>query len=341
MGLQKGQSGYAFRWLMPVFSLIGSLMVFANAIFVSIIGSGAKLTSELMDFDLIDLVSLIAEAEIKKVVTILNVYTAVVWICAISLLAVAILGFAMNKKFSYILGTVLGALVSIFYLAHAVVMFIAKATLEDTAGYFIDDIVGSIILVMGILFLIVFIFALCVALFGILGTVKCRYPEAVDADFSNAQYGADQYGEQFGGDQYGGNQYGSDQYGNQYGGEQYRDNQYGGFNNAPPVAVGKITGVNGMYRDASFPINDNEELIIGRDPSSSQIVIGENAQNVSRMHCCVTYNAATNTYSINDISKNGTFTMDNKARFPHGVYSSVPAGTVIYLGDKKNSFRLG
>ena len=113
------------------------------------------------------------------------------------------------------------------------------------------------------------------------------------------------------------------------------------FTYVPSGPVGKVTGVLGMYSGASFTIEDGEEIVIGRDPRMAQIVIGEGAQNVSREHCRISYQASTNTYRVLDKSKNGTFNAANKSRLPHSTATKVPAGTEIYLGDRSNTFRLG
>ena len=338
MGLQKGQPGYAFRWLTPIFSLIGSLMLFTNAIVLTVIATGASMAFGTMDIvDLILDAGLFGFALAEKVITMLNVWVASVWIGAILLLALSIMGFVMNKKPSYIFATVAGGLTALTYLVKAILFLYVYSQTK----FFVFDGVKSIMLI-GIYCFVIFAVSLCVCLFGGLAIGKCDYEKSVGERHiagENLTY---------------------------VGFENDSSSQFSAYHNqapagpvdpyAPPVQpepkpepkpyvpqgpTGFIIGVKGMYRDARFTISDNEEIVIGRDPRTAQIVIGEGAQNVSRQHCRIAYSAADNTYRINDMSKNGTFSSANKARLPHGVFTKVPAGTEIYLGDRANTFRLG
>ena len=341
MGLQKGQSGYAFRWLMPIFSLVGSLMLFLNAIVFTLIATGVSMAvtaDELVDM----LFSTGYFTVIDDIFTILNLYNASIWMGAILLLALAILGFVMNKKASYIFGTVAGGLTAIVYLIKAIIYFVVynKAN-EWTFGLASTEL--KPVMLLGVYMLVIFAFGLCVCLFGAFAIGKCDYertPGELHVAGQNLTY---------------------------VGFENDPSSQYSVYHQPNPVGpadpyappppppvkpepkpdyvpqgpTGFIIGVKGMYRDARFTLTDNEEVVIGRDPRVAQIVIGEGAQNVSRQHCRVAYCAADNTYRINDMSKNGTFSSANKARLPHGVFTKVPAGTEIYLGDRSNTFRLG
>lgn len=335
MGLQKGQSGYIFRWLMPIFSLVGSLMLFVNALFFTLVASGVDMA--MSTDDLLDMfMSMDIFSAVEQVITILNIYVATIWIGAILLLALAILGFVMNKKGSYIFAVPVGGITALAYLVKGVIYFIVynKAN-EMTWGLASSEL--KPILLIGVYMLVIFAVGLCVCLFGGLAIGKCDY-----ANSSNDVYMAGQVG----------------------GYDGINNNPTPGFDHpkpvypgpydpyAPPInpdpapyvpqgPTGVIVGVKGMYRDARFTITDNEEIVIGRDPRSAQIVIGEGAQNVSRQHCRIAYNAADDSYRINDMSKNGTFSSANKARLPYGVFTKVPAGTEIYLGDRSNTFRLG
>ena len=339
MGLQKGQSGYAFRWLMPIFSLFGSLMLFVNAIVLTLIATGA---SAAIAFSASDLYSLIGGlgwfSAVEQIVTILNLYVASVWIGAVLLLALAILGFVMNKKPSYIFGAVAGGLTGLVYLIKAIIYFFVYSQIKDSLFAYS---VAKTCMLLGVYMMMIFAIGVCVCLFGALAIGKCDY-ERTPAELNMAGQNLTYVG--FENDP-------SRMY------DPYHDKNAPGpvdpYNHpvkqpepepqkyVPQGPTGFIMGVKGMYRDARFPITDNEEVVIGRDPRSAQIVIGEGAQNVSRQHCRISYCAADNTYRINDMSKNGTFSSANKARLPHGVYTKVPAGTEIYLGDRSNTFRLG
>ena len=110
--------------------------------------------------------------------------------------------------------------------------------------------------------------------------------------------------------------------------------------NVQSISGGIITGVSGMYRNAAINLNSGEEIIIGRDSLKSHIVVDENADKISRKHCGVMFDAANRTYSVIDYSSNGTFKEDG-TRFIANMPTPVSAGSVIVLGSKQNSFRLG
>jgi len=338
MGLQKGQSGYAFRWLMPIFSLFGSLMLFINAIVLTIIATGASAALSFSAADLFGLIDGLGWFSVAdQIITVLNLYVAVVWIGAVLLLALAILGFVMNKKPSYIFGAVAGGLTALVYLIKAIIYFVVYSELKVLLY-----VPAKTCLLLGVYMLFIFAIGVCICLFGALAIGKCDYdrsPAELHVAGQNLTYvGFENDPSRMYDPYHDKNAPGPvDPYNHPVQPEPKPEPQ----KYVPQGPTGFIMGVKGMYRDARFPITDNEEVVIGRDPRSAQIVIGEGAQNVSRQHCRISYCAADNTYRINDMSKNGTFSSANKARLPHGVFTKVPAGTEIYLGDRSNTFRLG
>lgn len=110
------------------------------------------------------------------------------------------------------------------------------------------------------------------------------------------------------------------------------------FKKASDIFVGSIMGTKGMYSGAIFRIDPHENITIGRDPKTSQIVIDECCQFVSRTHCTVCGNPQTGEYSVTDYSKNGTFV--NNERLPKGETVLVPRGSTLSVGSKENSFKL-
>ena len=101
-----------------------------------------------------------------------------------------------------------------------------------------------------------------------------------------------------------------------------------------------IVGVSGMYRDVAFPIESDEELVIGRDAMMSHIVITQDAEKVSRRHLTISFDDYENIYIVTDHSTNGTYLADG-TRIVSNIPVKLPSGTVIYLAKKTNSFRLG
>lgn len=103
---------------------------------------------------------------------------------------------------------------------------------------------------------------------------------------------------------------------------------------------GSICALSGIYAGAVFQMRDGEELAFGRDPMRCQVIFDDKSPEVSKNHCSIRYQAANNKYIVTDYSKNGTFTEDNRRLQPN-MPVAMPAGTVIFLGSRKNSFRLG
>lgn len=102
--------------------------------------------------------------------------------------------------------------------------------------------------------------------------------------------------------------------------------------------VGSIMGISGAYAGAIFRIDPEENITIGRDPKTSHIVVDEGCELVSRTHCTVKGSSQTGYYCVTDHSRNGTF-VDGE-RLPKDTAVFVPKGSVLYLGDKTNSFKL-
>lgn len=110
------------------------------------------------------------------------------------------------------------------------------------------------------------------------------------------------------------------------------------FKKRDDLFVASIMGMSGMYSGAIFRLDAGETITFGRDPKTSQIVLDERFKNVSRTHCSVSANAAAQTYLVTDSSSNGTFIDGQK--MDKGACVEVPRGTIIALGDQRNTFRL-
>lgn len=110
------------------------------------------------------------------------------------------------------------------------------------------------------------------------------------------------------------------------------------FKKSGDAFIGSLMGVSGIYADAIFRLDPDENITIGRDPKTSQIVIDEGGEFVSRTHCTVRGDAQTGHYSVTDFSSNGTFV--NGERLPKGVAVIVPRGSVLFVGNRENTFRL-
>ncbi len=103
---------------------------------------------------------------------------------------------------------------------------------------------------------------------------------------------------------------------------------------------GIIRGILGEHEGEEIRVKAGDEIVLGCDASCCQIVFGESSANISMKHCSICFNAADNKYIVTDYSKEGTFTGDERRLQPNTPALLFP-GTVIFLGDKQNSFRLG
>ena len=108
-----------------------------------------------------------------------------------------------------------------------------------------------------------------------------------------------------------------------------------------PKKVGHITAISGEEKGCSYPIEDGEEIIIGKDPKCAHIIVSNNYQKVSRIHCGVKYDAASDKYIVIDYSTNGTYINSiTKGRLTKGVYTPLPKGTIINLSKEAIDFKL-
>lgn len=102
--------------------------------------------------------------------------------------------------------------------------------------------------------------------------------------------------------------------------------------------AGNILCVSGEYAGMQIPVGEEETIVIGRDAKECNLVVG--GAKVSRRHCAISWFSRTNRYTLTDFSSNGTFYQDGK-RIPPNTTVEIMPGTLIYLGDRENSFRIG
>ncbi|NLB45123.1 MAG: FHA domain-containing protein [Clostridiaceae bacterium] len=105
-----------------------------------------------------------------------------------------------------------------------------------------------------------------------------------------------------------------------------------------PGAV-QIRGLTGTFANGTFNLRANERIVFGRDANTCQVVFDQFDTSVSRQHCTVMFEPNTGRYTVIDHSRNGTFTQDGK-RLETQVPVQLDRGSVIYLGNRKNTFRL-
>jgi hypothetical protein len=97
-----------------------------------------------------------------------------------------------------------------------------------------------------------------------------------------------------------------------------------------------LIGSKGEYRDGRIKVEDNDELIIGKDPSLCTVVIDKKYSKVSRKHCGVVKKGY-NIY-LKDYSTNGTFMSFDKQRVPKGTLYKIESGQRFNLANTENEF---
>ena len=104
---------------------------------------------------------------------------------------------------------------------------------------------------------------------------------------------------------------------------------------APEVHL--IKGISGFYAGGNFEIETGEEIKIGSDAKSCQIII--NDEKVNPVHCVISYQSKKKSFIVVDKSISGTFTEDGK-RLPAGKSTPCSSGTIIVLGSTAHKFQL-
>lgn len=109
----------------------------------------------------------------------------------------------------------------------------------------------------------------------------------------------------------------------------------------PPkyVGGGKITSLSGMDKGATYTIKDGEEIIIGKDPNTANIIIDKKYEKISRRHCGIKYDAENDIYMVIDYSMNGTY-INSVKQLSKNIYVKVPKGTIINLAKENIDYKL-
>lgn len=101
-----------------------------------------------------------------------------------------------------------------------------------------------------------------------------------------------------------------------------------------------LTGVTGIFAGTDFPVQADEELAIGSDPSVCQIVLP--VECAAPIHCSIRYDSRRGCWQVRDLTDGQTFENGIRA-IRTGVFEDIPKGRLICVGQGKYSqrFRLG
>lgn len=108
---------------------------------------------------------------------------------------------------------------------------------------------------------------------------------------------------------------------------------------APLPFLGSITGMQGMFQGFTFPMEKGEEIVIGRDPAQSHIVLEANTQDIGRRHCSIRFNQSQNCYEVTNYSKSRTL-LAGKGALESGVCTKAERKGLLILGEGGNIFQL-
>ncbi|MBR1866294.1 MAG: FHA domain-containing protein [Lachnospiraceae bacterium] len=104
----------------------------------------------------------------------------------------------------------------------------------------------------------------------------------------------------------------------------------------PPKGV--MVGLTGIYTGAVISFRDGESIRLGRMTDNDLIFDGQDK--VSRNHCYIKWNGTEQKFLIKDSSSNGTFVNGSEDCLPRNIEIEVPIGSVLAIGDERNTFRL-
>lgn len=116
---------------------------------------------------------------------------------------------------------------------------------------------------------------------------------------------------------------------------------------APPVAPKPtvaaavkrttINGVSGFFSGKIIEIVSGRPILIGRDPQQAQLVFPSDMSEISRVHCIVTYDSTSQSFTVEDRSTNGTFFVNGQKI---NGQARLRPGERFYLSDPTHLFEL-
>lgn len=100
-----------------------------------------------------------------------------------------------------------------------------------------------------------------------------------------------------------------------------------------------LVGVTGVFAGEKFPL-DEQEIVLGRDPSVANLVFPQDQKMVSRRHAALRYSRSRRRFLLEDLgSTGGTFLADGQRLGPHRP-SPLAFGDSFFLGEPRQTFRL-
>lgn len=116
------------------------------------------------------------------------------------------------------------------------------------------------------------------------------------------------------------------------------DNSYVDMeNDTVGIMPGMLVCKKGDLTGAQIPIHDREVILVGRDSSVCNLVLGD--MDISRRHCLIQFSAAENCYFVTDYSSTGV-RISGTRPLEKNALTKCSRGTRIVLGNGSNEFLL-
>lgn len=106
---------------------------------------------------------------------------------------------------------------------------------------------------------------------------------------------------------------------------------------AAAVKRSSIVGVSGFFAGKTIEVVSGRPMMIGRDPQQAQLVFPSEMSEISRVHCIVTFDAASQSFTIEDRSTNGTYFVNGQKI---NGQAKLRSGERFYLSDPAHLFEL-
>ena len=114
----------------------------------------------------------------------------------------------------------------------------------------------------------------------------------------------------------------------------------GGMPSQGGVKGGIVRSMAVQHTGRTFPVG-RAPLMVGRDTVNCIIVYKEGTPGVSGKHCTISYDNATQEFTVTDLkSTYGTYILSTGAKLSPNVPMKLRAGDSIYIGDKSNILSL-
>lgn len=98
-----------------------------------------------------------------------------------------------------------------------------------------------------------------------------------------------------------------------------------------------IVGVSGFFAGKTIEVVSGKPMMIGRDPQQAQLVFPSEMSEISRVHCIVTYDATSQSFTVEDRSTNGTYFVNGQKI---NGQARLRSGERFYLSDPAHLFEL-